>query len=70
MEDTATWRTARAKLASLTAAHAPAEEIEAARAEFRSLITEDRITELAAAPELTAGQRRRLAALLNGGGAS
>jgi len=67
MSNTSTWRQARAKLASLTAAHAPAEEVERVRAEFRALLTEDRITSLiAAAPELSTAQRTRLAGLLNG----
>jgi hypothetical protein len=48
--------------------HVPAEEIEAARTEFRAPFTEDRIAELiASAPELNTGQPDRLAALLRGG---
>jgi hypothetical protein len=51
--------------------HAPAEEIEQARREFRGLFTEDRITALIASPpELSTGQRERLAALLGNGTAT
>jgi hypothetical protein len=70
MSNTKTWRQARAKLASHVAAHAPAEEIEQVRMEFRGLFAEDRITALiASAPELSTGQRDRLAELLRGGAA-
>jgi hypothetical protein len=62
-----TWRQARAQLASLSAAHAPAEQIEQARAKFRALFTEAKIEQLiASAPELSTGQRDRLKGLLGG----
>jgi len=65
-----TWRQARARLASLAAQHAPQEEIERAREQFRAMFSEHRIAELiSSAPELTDGQRVRLAGLLKNGGA-
>lgn len=65
MADTMTWRRARGKIASLTAANAPAEEIEQARAEFKALFAEEKITALiASAPALSEAQRDRLRGLL------
>jgi hypothetical protein len=59
------WRAARARLASLVGQHAPQEQIDQARAEFRALVTEDKIARLIAqAPELSREQRARLAGLL------
>jgi hypothetical protein len=67
MNETTTWRQARARIASLTAGGAPAEEIEQARADFRALFAEEKIEELIkSAPELSAAQRSRLAGLLDG----
>lgn len=65
-----TWTSERAKLASITRHHPDdADRIAEARRDLRAARLEDHVRDaVAAAPPLTAEQRRRLAALLNGGG--